>query len=193
MIENQAQSVSAAFEILLEELEAEVELVNKIGAKAFDSQNYEQAQEALSRGVQITALRDRVAALRTEWQALELIGTQLETPATKAKRQHLGKLRKGLRTPEGSYWVPILQSLIEMGGTASIGDVLDRVYEKMKPSLNEYDLQPLASDPTSPRWRNAAEWARNTMVNEGLLRSDSPRGQWEITSLGREWLKSRQA
>ncbi|MEM7820360.1 MAG: winged helix-turn-helix domain-containing protein, partial [Candidatus Aenigmatarchaeota archaeon] len=33
-----------------------------------------------------------------------------------------------------------------------------------------------------------AQWARNAMVKEGLLASDSPRGVWEITAVGRRWL-----
>lgn len=193
MIENQPQNVSAALEMLLEEVEAEVDFVNGIGSKAFDAGNYEQVQEALSRAGRITAFRDRVAELRKEWQALKLIAEQQEAPSTRSERQHLGKLRKGLRTPEESYWIPILESLIEMGGTAPMGDVLDRVYEKMGPSLNDYDLEPLASDPKNPRWRNAAQWARNSMVNEGYLRNDSPRGQWAVTEAGMAWLKARRA
>jgi hypothetical protein len=43
----------------------------------------------------------------------------------------------------------------------------------------------LASDPDMPRWRNSAQWARNTMRQEGLLKEDSPHGTWEITDAGR--------
>jgi hypothetical protein len=41
MIENKPQNVIAAFEMLLEEIEAEVEFVNSIGSKAFETRNYE--------------------------------------------------------------------------------------------------------------------------------------------------------
>lgn len=61
--------------------------------------------------------------------------------------------------------------------------------EEMKEILRDVDFEPLASDPHNPRWRNAAQWARNSMVNEGLLKSGSPRGVWEITEKGREYLK----
>jgi len=53
------------------------------------------------------------------------------------------------------------------------------------------DLEPLASDPKTPRWRNAACWARSAMVNEGLLKSDSPRGVWEISAEGRKRLAAQ--
>jgi len=52
------------------------------------------------------------------------------------------------------------------------------------------DYQPLASSPDNLRWRNAAQWARNSMVQEGLLKADSPRGVWEITDRGREMLRT---
>jgi restriction system protein len=71
-----------------------------------------------------------------------------------------------------------LQVLEKMGGSGKIGDVLDRVGQIMRPVLKDVDRDPLASDPSNPRWRNAAQWARNSMVQEGLLRADSPRGVW---------------
>lgn len=191
MIENQPQNVITAFEMLLEEIEAEVDFVNRIGAESFETRNYEQVQEALSRAGQITGFRDRVAALRKEWLKLAKAGEQQESPKVRAERQNLGKLRKGLRTPEEAYWRPVLESIVELGGKGQIGDVLDRVFKKMKAKLNKYDLQPLASDKDNPRWRNAAQWARNSMVNEGLLRNDSPRGEWAITEAGRSWLKQK--
>lgn len=40
------------------------------------------------------------------------------------------------------------------------------------------------------RWRNTAQWARKTIVQEGLLASDSPKEIWEITRKGREYLKA---
>ena len=59
----------------------------------------------------------------------------------------------------------------------------------MKPVLKDVDFAPLASNPENPRWRNAAQWARNSMVNEGLLKNDSPHGIWEISDKGRAMLK----
>jgi len=55
----------------------------------------------------------------------------------------------------------------------------------IKPVLRDVGYLPLASDPDIPRWRNTAQWARHSMVKEGLLKADSPRGIWEITDAGR--------
>ncbi len=75
-----------------------------------------------------------------------------------------------------------------MGGKGETGAVLNRVRVLMWDVLKPVDDQPLPSTPRMPRWRNAAQWARNRMVQEGLLASDSPRGVWEITATGRRWL-----
>jgi hypothetical protein len=82
-----------------------------------------------------------------------------------------------------------LEALVELGGQAEISDVLDLVEKKMRGILNDYDYQPLPSDPDIIRWRNTAQWCRNTMVRQGLLKSDSPRGIWAISEEGKKALQ----
>jgi len=108
---------------------------------------------------------------------------------TRAQRRNLGKLRKGARTPESAYYRPLLEVLGQMGGSGKVAEVLDRVGKIRKPVLKEVDYQPPASNPDNLRWRNAAQWARNSMVNDGLLKSDSPRGVWEVSEAGRRELE----
>jgi hypothetical protein len=69
-----------------------------------------------------------------------------------------------------------------------MADVLPVVEKRMKGVLKKVDFEPLASDKEMPRWRNTAQWARNTMVKDGLLKADSPRGVWEISDAGRAWV-----
>jgi len=192
MIENNPSNVTSAFEMLLEEVEAEIDFVNSVGSKAFESRDYDKAKEALERSATLTTFRDRVASLRKEWGQMAAAAEREEDEETRTARQNLGKLRKGRRTPTEAYYEPILQALNEMGGAGKVAEVLDRVGQIMKPVLKDVDHQPLASNPDNLRWRNAAQWARNSMVNEGLLKSDSPRGVWEISDLGREKLKKPQ-
>jgi hypothetical protein len=97
-------------------------------------------------------------------------------------------LGRGLRTREEAYFEPILTTISESGGRAKMSDVLPAVEKKMKGLLKKVDYEPLASDQEMPRWRNTAQWARNTMVKEGLLKAESPRGIWEISESGRQWL-----
>jgi restriction system protein len=188
MIENNPTNVSSAFEMLLEEVEAEIDFVNNVGSKAFEKRDYDRAKEALERAGVLTSFRDRVAALRKEWDDLAAAAERGEDEETRAARRNLGKLRKGVRTPEAAYYHPILMVLERMGGSGKVGDVLENVRHIMKPVLKDVDYEPLASSPDNPRWRNAGQWARNSMVKEGLLKADSPRGVWEITDAGRRAL-----
>jgi len=186
MIENNPSNVSSAFELLLEEVEAEIDFVNNVGSKAFEGRVYDRAKKALERAGVLTSFRDRVAALRKEWEELAAAAEREEDEVTRAQRRNLGKLRKGLRTPESAYYQPILRVLEEMGGSGKVAEVLERVKTIMKPVLKDVDYEPLASGPDNPRWRNAAQWARNSMIKEGLLKGDSPRGVWEISAQGRQ-------
>ena len=184
MIENNPSNVSSGFEMLLEEVEAEIDFFTRMGSRAFESRDFRKVDEARNQAEKVTAFRDKVAALRKEWDAIS--GSEAEEDEeTMAERRNLGRLRKGLRTPEAAYYLPILKALIELGGSAKMQAVLDKVHKAMKPILKDVDHEPLASDSDMPRWRNSAQWARNTMRQEGLLKDDSPHGTWEITPAGR--------
>ena len=184
MAQNTPTNVNAAFEMLLEEVEAEIEIVNGEGAKAFQTGDYNRAQEILQRAGQITAFRDKVASLRKEWDVLSPVKT-----ARTAMRANLGRLQRGIRTAEDAFYQPILRALNDLGGSAKMGDVLTSVEQELKGTLKPVDYELLTSDPDAPRWRNTAQWARHAMVQEGLLKANSPRGTWEITDKGRQALK----
>jgi hypothetical protein len=186
MIKNNPTNVEAAFEILLEEIEAEIDFVNGVGSKGFEARDYDRAKEALEQAATLTAFREKVTELIREWKGLEARQAQYETP--KVTRRDLGRLRRGLRTREESFFRPILSTLLEAGGRAKMADMLPSVEKRMKGILKKVDYEPLASDQDMPRWRNTAQWARNTMVKDGLLKADSPRGIWEISDAGRKWL-----
>ena len=87
---------------------------------------------------------------------------------------------------EEAFRRPILEVLVDLGGSAPVGEVLERVGIKMKSVLNQYDREPLLSDPCSVHWKNTTQWCRNTLVREGLMKNDSPHGVWEISDVGRK-------
>ena len=101
-----------------------------------------------------------------------------------------GRLRKGQKTPNQTYRRPILEALDELGGRAYANDVLKVVEEKVKPLLNEVDLQMLPSG-VDIRWRNAANWVRWALVQEGLLKptTNSSHGIWELSDKGAQAIR----
>jgi restriction system protein len=98
---------------------------------------------------------------------------------------------RGVRTPEEAFVLPILQSLVELGGSSRVTTILDRVELKMKTALTDFDRWPLHPGTKEIRWRNTAMWCRNRMVKiTGFLKSDSRHGIWEISEKGRLALKN---
>ena len=180
--------VSVAFEIVLEEIETVVDSLNQSGAGAFQKGDYDTARGLIEIATRLTEFRGKVRSMQKEWDSI----FSARIPRKLRRKKRLPRLQRGLRTPEDAYRRPILETLVEMGGSASVDKVLDRVGEKMKSILNEYDRQRLPSYPNTVRWRNNAQWCRNTMVQEGLLKADSPRGVWEIAARGKEALKQAQ-
>ena len=61
----------------------------------------------------------------------------------------------------------------------------------MKDILKPLDYEPHKSDGKSIRWRNSAQWARNTMVNEDGRMKKTKNGIWEISEKGRKWLQGQ--
>ncbi len=179
--------VNTAFEILLEEIELVANIVNEEGAAAFKAGSYEATRRAIEDATRLAEFREKVKALQKEWASLSATRPERQVKERRAGR---GRLPRGLRTPEDDFRRPLLKSLVELGGRAPISEVLRLVGEKMKAVLKEYDLKPLPSDPKSIRWRNTAQWCRNTLVREGLMRSDSPHGVWEISDAGRKALEN---
>ncbi len=188
-MENNPHNVLSAFDLLIEQIDEEIVFIKERGKTAFDSGNYSLAKEALDYVQAVERFRDKVVALGQEWKELARKAEAAEDEETQRLRRTFKKLRRGERTPEPAYYRPILQTLVKLGGRARVCDVLDRVYELMRPQLKPMHFEPLPGDPDVPRWRNCAMWARNTMVKQGLICDDSPRGIWEITEKGRQWLR----
>ncbi len=180
--------VSTAFEIVLEEVESVVDSLNAEGAGAFKKGDYESARKLIEDATRLTDFRSKVRNLQKEWENLFSSKVQ-KKPGKKSITSRLGR---GLRTPQDAFRQPILETLNEMGGSAPVAKALERIEDKMKSVLNDYDRQFLPSQPKMQRWNNNAQWCRNTLVQEGLLKSDSPRGVWEISEKGMNALKNKE-
>ncbi len=154
------------------------------GSRALKSGDYDKARLAIDQATRLHEFREKVKALQKEWRLLFKGKIR-----KRAKRRFPEKIKRGLRTPEDTFRKPILESLVELGGSARMADVLNLVEKKLKGTLSKYDYEPLPSDSKTLRRRNTAQWCRLSLVKEGLMKSDSPIGIWEITEKGRGILK----
>ena len=182
--------VHIAFEILLEEIEQVVESIHKAHNDAMRAGHFDEARLSLAYAEKLAQFRERVKGLQQEWRTLFTEAPVPVPPRPPVSRRRRRRLTRGLRTPVEGFRRPILEALVELGGSGSMNEVLRRVEKKMQGVLTEYDRQPLPSGDI--RWRNTAQWARYKLVQEGLMRRDSPWGIWEISEAGRRALESEQ-
>lgn len=180
----ESDKVSAAIELLLDELEKVSQALDKTGSDAFRAREYERARELATLARKATELRSEVVHLKSEFKRL-LDGIASVFGGKHELQGGSKETRTGIHMQESDFVLPILEALVELGGSASVAEVLQRVYEKVKDRLTEHDLQPLRSNPLEPRWRKNAQWCRYRMVRSGLLKRDSPVGIWEISEKGR--------
>ena len=85
--------------------------------------------------------------------------------------------------PEEAYIQPFLVTLLEKGGSASAGAVIEAVGEKLQDRLTDVDREPLKSGLV--RWKNRVQFTRMRLADSGLLNKESPRGIWELSEAGR--------
>ncbi|MFN7461807.1 MAG: winged helix-turn-helix domain-containing protein [Akkermansiaceae bacterium] len=182
--------VSTALGLLRDSISEEEQRIRNEGAKAMQEGDYDTATSVIEFAKRLLAFENKVEALVTEWDELEdLRDSASPTVQEIVSKRFFGKRKKGEITPHTAFDRAILESLVELGGSAKTRVVLDRVGEKMKSILKPLDYAVLPSDGKSIRWRNSAQWARNTMVNEDGRMKKTKNGTWEISDKGRKWLK----
>jgi hypothetical protein len=80
--------------------------------------------------------------------------------------------------------IPLLQTLIELGGKAKTKDIYPIVRKKM-PKMTEEEVLLYVKSGNSPVWINRLQWTRQRLIERGEMRN-AGRGIWEITKKGRD-------
>ena len=191
------EEVAAAAGLLVEEFGRALDDVKEQAAAAFDTNRFDDARNLADQAEAVAGLIDRVRQVNADWDRLavnvrvgvaDAPGDTPPEPDGEHSRRYLGRVARGSRTPEAAFRVPILLALEDAGGTAPMGDVIERVGELMDADLNDVDRQGLPSDADMIRWRNTAPWSRNELVKAGLMEPSRERGMWEISDAGRALL-----
>ncbi|MBI5653887.1 MAG: AAA family ATPase [Chloroflexi bacterium] len=87
------------------------------------------------------------------------------------------------KIPRKAYELPLLKSILELGGATPVGDELYRlVSDKMGFTGKEMDYDPVHARPT---WIYELQWVRYLLVRRGEM-DGSQKGVWKITEKGRE-------
>ncbi len=177
-----------AFETLLAGVEAALEESWARHKAATQQGDIDAMEIELERQKNLVSTRQQLEGLQELWP--RMVGERKPAKKRKRGRQRAArrkKLRRGQKTPEQTFVLPILTALEELGGSGAAAEVLDIVGRLMAGTFNEFDLSTLKTGQI--RWRNTAQWARQKMKDQGLLADDSPRGIWEMTERGRAYLR----
>ncbi|MBI3950588.1 MAG: winged helix-turn-helix domain-containing protein [Acidobacteria bacterium] len=208
-------NVLVAFDSLLETMHGEKARLADAVKEATLNGQFAEAKRLLAKTERVEQLAQQVRQLRESWERLDEVratsaveaksendeedigaGDEEDAPELavvdklfrRRRRRKRGGREAVNKTPNHAYRVPILEALEQLGGKGRVQEVLNTVYVKMKDRLTEDDLKPLPSG-RSVRWENTARWERQHMVDEGLLRDDSPIGVWEMSEAGRAYLE----
>ena len=104
------------------------------------------------------------------------------------KDGHSRRPPRGALLPEDKYVLPLLEALVELGGSAPTSAVVQRTGEKLEPKLTAFDRKRIKSGDL--RWKNRLQFVRLSLIKQGLMKKDSPRGIWEISESGKALVSS---
>jgi Mrr restriction endonuclease-like protein len=95
----------------------------------------------------------------------------------------------GKKLPQKEFRMPLMKTMLELGGSAHVSEIRKVMQRKMAPLLSEADYQPVKSG--EERWWNAICWERADLVREGLFLDHSERGVWELSEKGKSLVHKR--
>lgn len=107
--------------------------------------------------------------------------------SSKKKSSGSTRIPAGSILPEDQYELPLLQALVDAGGSAPSRDIVEDVGKQLDGRLTDIDRQPLKSG--AIRWENRIQFVRLKLIERGWMEKNTPRGVWAISDEGRKQLE----
>lgn len=170
-----------AMEAQLREIAKAIDQLDKIGVAVPDPLRAEKTRLAAALGVSAEAMQvlnqfaDELEELLKGLKAR--LGRSSEGDPTKKKRSRRPRSPK---TPKATLRELIVEALRHHGGTCRRNDVLEYMEQRLTGKLLPGDLEWRESS-RDYAWRNNACWERNQMTKDGVLKTGSPHGIWELS------------
>lgn len=206
MSENHLTSIATAFDILLAEIEAEAEAVqtyaNQISAfrekvealrEEWKTMEGTQTQRSILEEDSHEERETEEEVPLLLWDGEEEASTpqtSIEDETILTKYPFTSTRTRGSHASRKAYHRPILEALIEFGGDAQLGDLLEKLEQPMKGILREADYGPTPNG-KEIYWCYAVRRVHQDLLKQGLLKWGSPHGRWEISEFGRQALTER--
>jgi hypothetical protein len=172
---------TVAMEAQLREIARAIDKLDKQSVPVPDALRAEKTRLAAALGMSAEAtqtlnhLADELEELLKDLK--DRVGRTFEVAPAKKPR---AKRSKSPKTEATTFRQLIIEVLKSNGGRAKVAEVLDGIGERLKGKLLPGDLE-VRQDGKTLAWRNNAQWERLRMVHDGVLRSDSPNGTWELS------------
>lgn len=164
----QAHGVRQALRALRKATQASLKELNKLAGQRMAKGEYDTAQQLAARGTQIREFQAQVDGLHARWQEFGDGGGQSPQQPT---------------TALWMYYVPILQSLVKLGGQARRAEIEAEVEKTVGPTFQPGERAGMARG--RERWRLMIRKARRSLVSEGWIEGGvGP--TWKITEAGRK-------
>lgn len=176
-------NIISAFDRLMIELEQIITDLNSQIVDLTSQKEFNQAQAVLDKAKRVSTFQQKAQNLKDDWSKIDARASDSEIGVG----INPGDQDMGQRTPSEFFHVPLLQALVDLGGKAHCQRVVARVGLINGDNLSEVDWQTLG-DGKTVRWENSVHWARQQLVDQGLLLPMERRGYWEISPEGREAL-----
>lgn len=172
---------TAAMEAQLREIAKAIDKLDKIGVAVPDALRAEKTRLAAALGVNAEAvqvlnhLTDELEELLKGLKAR--LGRTSEVDTTKKPR---AKRSRSPKTPNATLRELIVEALRYHGGSSHKNDVLQYMEEKLQGKLLPGDME-WRETTRDHAWQNNACWERYQMTKDGVLKTGSPRGIWELS------------
>ena len=137
-----------------------------------DDDLYEELQELAVPFVDITPSMVLRKIIDHYYSCEKKVDSSLIKPKRRPHTRGYGKLS------HQHYRIPIIEALRELGGKGTVDEVMELVNIKVKDKLSDIDYSKTLNGYI--RWKNTAHFQRFKMVEDGILKSGSPRGIWEL-------------
>lgn len=171
---------SAEKEVQLREIAKAIEKLEKMGVPVPDSLRGEKTRLAAELGIQAQA-RQALHHLAEELDAIiKDLNTRLgRSNVPQAANKPRKKRSRSPKTNKDVLRKYIVKALRTSDGRAKVADVIEEMGRQLEGKLLPGDMEWREST-GEYAWQNNAKWERYRMTQDGTLRSDSPRGYWEL-------------
>ncbi len=189
----ESRNIGETFSILFDDIEHLIKNMKLNSSEEILNGSINEAQKLLSKIIPYQTFYEKLKVAKTAFDSIE----QEEAPADDPEvvileveentevefvAQEPLETKNGI-TAQEKFRIPILKSLIFLGGVSEEEEVVEFVKKDMKNKLTKEDYEiPVGED--NERWLSNIYFETATMIDEGLLSKDAPNKKWEIAQKG---------